>query len=207
MAIKKKPLYVNLLLDQSGSMGQVFKQTLEGFNTYVDKLKENKNPTFFTLTKFNDVSTKPSYVAKPIAKVPKLTNKNYTPQHQTPLYDAIGKTVSALERKISRDKLKGDILFVVTTDGYENASREYDRKKIAELVKEKTAKGWEFVFMGADIDAWGVSSGLGFQKGNTLRYASVDTVNTFEHLSGATQSYSCNVGGSRGQFFSQPANP
>lgn len=202
MATKKiKPLYVNLLLDQSGSMGSVYGETLQGFNSYVDKLKEQKNPTYFTLTKFNDKSCKPSYVAKPITKVPKLTNKNYKPEQQTPLYDAIGKTISALDRKITRDKLDGKILFVVTTDGYENASREYDRKKIAELVKEKTAKGWEFVFMGADIDAWGVSSGLGFQKGNTLRYASVDTVSNYANLAGATRSYSDNksVGG---QFFS-----
>lgn len=204
MATKKKNFYVNLLLDESGSMGSCFQATLTGYNSYVKQLTDSKNPTFFSLTKFNSNGCKPSFVAREVAKVPALSNKNYSPAGGTPLYDAIGKTIAAFDRKIARDKLKGNFLFVIQTDGNENASVEYDRATIFELIKQKTAKGWTFAFMGADMDAWKSASALGVNRQNTMSYASIDTVSAFKKLSDDSIRYSSNKArGASVDFFVQ----
>ena len=95
--------------------------------------------------------------------MPDLTQETYAPAELTPLYDAVGRTMTGLKGK------KG--VFVILTDGAENASVEYTQQQIFDMVTEQKKKGWEVVFLGADQDAWAASQVLGVDAGSTMSFA------------------------------------
>ena len=112
---------VSYILDETGSMMGFKTQTISGFNEYIKTLKADKLVKYkMTLTRFNSNSISIDYLDKPIADVPELTSDTYRPRDLTPLYDAIGKTITDIESKKAVGK---DILFVIMTDGQENASK------------------------------------------------------------------------------------
>ncbi|NIP23783.1 MAG: VWA domain-containing protein, partial [Phycisphaerae bacterium] len=117
---KKK--YVSFILDETGSMLSVKDQTISGYNEYLDTLKQEKD-VLFTLTKFNSAKVEVVYDAVKIKDVELLTADTYHPTATTPLYDAIGTTITSLE-KATKNK-KGKKLVVIQTDGLENASKEF----------------------------------------------------------------------------------
>jgi len=187
MAKDKKTL-VALVLDETGSMMSVKQQTISGYNEYVNDLR-SKGGFKFALTRFNSNKIDIGEM-QPIKKAISLDNEIYVPRATTPLYDAIGHTIKSIE------KYDGPVIFVVLTDGYENASREFTREQIFAIIQEKTKKGWTFVYLGADQDAWDVSQNLGFSQGNTLSYNSAKTYDTMRQVSINTINYS------GGDFFS-----
>jgi len=176
---------VNFLLDESGSMGSCLDQTISGFNEYISTLKKEKKRIKFTLTKFEGNNINIMWNNIDISKVPKLNTENYVPAGMTPLYDAIGRTVN-------KDKKDGKTLFVIMTDGYENASHEFTSDMVTELIKGQEKIGWTFVYLGADQDAWANSQKLGLSKGNTLAYCSMNTKKTYGMLANSTIGYAAN---------------
>lgn len=173
---------VTILLDESGSMNTNIGQTISGFNEYIDKLRKDKGKFLITLTKFNSNKTNVVYRNKNVKKVPKLSNESYRPNGVTPLYDAIGKTAIKKE--------KGNNLFIIITDGYENASKEYTLSDITTVIKDCEKLGWTFIYLGADQDAWANAKGYGLSKGNVMSFSSMQMGRTMSNLAGSTISYS-----------------
>ncbi len=151
------------ILDRSGSMAGIESDTIGGFNSFINKHKKNKN-TKVTTVLFDD-NYEVLYERKPIEEVSKLTPKEYYVRGCTALMDAIGKTISSLAKKIKNNK----VLFVITTDGLENASREYSKEKVRKLIEKHS--NWEFIYIGADIDSYSEASQIGIRTTNTANYS------------------------------------
>ena len=159
-----KNLLVSFLLDRTGSMINCLQGTITGFNEYINSLKvDKKNKYLFTLTQFDSDGIDIIHNKVKLDSVIKLDDKNYVPRAMTPLYDAIGKTIKELDKE-------SNVLMVIQTDGEENASKEFTKDKICDLIKAKTKNGWTFVYLGTNQDAWAVGSTLGFLKANTMSY-------------------------------------
>jgi len=190
-----KTMRVSFILDETGSMQTVKEATISGFNEYIDTLAKDKasENVLFTLTKFNANKIDIVLNNVEISKVPHLTGETYRPTDLTPLYDAIGKTINSLGGLKGK---KQHVLVVIQTDGLENASKEYDRKKIFDMINEKKDKGWAFIFLGADQDAYIVSESIGVSRGNTMSYNSQDTQKTLRGMADATVCYA-SAGGMR----------
>lgn len=185
------PTLVAFLLDETGSMSSCKQATISGFNEYVNTLKNSKNKISFTLTKFNSASKEVVYDCVDIKDVKELNDSNYVPNHNTPLYDAIGATIRATEK--NKDSKGKKVLVVIQTDGEENDSREFNQGKISDLIKEKEKSGWTFVFLGANIDAYKAASAIGVKASNTANYSTTKTDKVFRSMAMATQNYACNA--------------
>ena len=194
--------YVNVLIDESGSMQSVKSQIISGFNEYIQGLKKVKGKVRVSLTKFDSTGVKPEYVAKKRKEVPELTAETYSPGAMTPLYDAVGEMVRAVEK--TDIKKQDNVLVVIQTDGFENCSKEFTEFQIKSLVEEKTKDGWTFVYLGADQDAWAPAAKMGIAAANTLAYASTDTAQVVgDRLTRASVAYAANSKGTaKDDFFS-----
>lgn len=198
MAKKKvlKTTVVSFLLDETGSMTSIKDDTIGGFNTYLDSLKDpTYGPVDFTLVKFDSNKIEKVYVGVPVNKVVPLTSETYIPGASTPLIDAAYKIIKATEQVITERKDKPQILVVIQTDGQENASTEFTMQELNQLIKEKTAEGWQFVFLGAGIDAFSQAQQWGIAGQNALSYARGKSESTFQSLVGNTTRYRGGYGG------------
>ena len=160
----KKPndeMDIIFIMDRSGSMTGFSEDTIGGFNSFIEKEKDKDINTYVTTILFdNDYEI--LYERKEINKVEKLTDKQYWPRGSTALLDAIGKTITSFERKID-----GKALVVIMTDGYENASVEFSKKQIKEMIDKHD---WEFIYLGAEIDSYSEASQFGFSKSRIANY-------------------------------------
>lgn len=199
-------LYVSFILDETGSMQSVKSQTIAGFNEYIDNLKKDKASVkaHFTLTKFNSDKMQIVHNDVSLDCVERLNDNTYLPSALTPLYDAIGKTINALESSVKGKKSK--VLVIIQTDGQENASREYDRKKVFDLIEKKKGDGWTFAFLGADQDAYLASELIGISKGNTLNYNSSNTQKTLRGMAGSTVAFAAMPNQTTENLFSDKDN-
>lgn len=183
----KKPdeILATYILDESGSMSSNSKVVMDGFNEYMEHLKGMGNVKF-TFTKFNSSHVEVVYNGVDPKDVPALTYQNYMPQDLTPLYDAIGKTL------IDIDPKNRHVLVIIQTDGLENASKNFKRDDIFKMIQDKRQGGWEFVFLGADQDAYESGMQLGIAHGNIANY--VGASGTSDPLKQVTTSYRGAVG-------------
>jgi uncharacterized protein YegL len=195
LSVNNREVLVNVILDESGSMSSVRDQTIQGYNEYLHGLRQDpKNKYLVTLTKFDSTVNEPTcrvqYVAKPINEAPELTPDTYFPRGSTPLYDAIGGTIRAVEKSVNWRP----VLTIIVTDGEENASREFTLDTIKALIKEKEALGnWTFVYLGANQDAWRVGQQFGMSQHNTKTYAQGNVGATVQALSDQTVSYATSM--------------
>lgn len=166
---KKKATEIVFILDRSGSMSHLADDTIGGFNSFVkEQQKLDEGDAFLTLVLFDD-QYDIIYESKDIDEVPVLDNKTYYARGMTALNDAIGRTIASFKPKTKSSK----VVFVVTTDGYENASTEYKNKQIKELIEEKKLKkngAWEFLFLGANIDSFSVGDSYGVSAVHTSNF-------------------------------------
>ena len=169
---KNNTKYVSFLLDETGSMQEIKRDTMGGFNEYVETLKKDGGDIAFSLMSFNSNETKSRYVAEPIKKVASLTDDNYRPAAMTPLIDASVKIIKATAKAVKKRRDEPLVLVVIQTDGYENVSQKYTAADLATLVKEKTEAGWQFVFLGAGFDAFDAARNAGFRidRHKTVQY-------------------------------------
>ena len=158
-----------LILDKSGSMYGLEKDTIGGFNYMLDKQRESKLPVKVTAVMFNNtVST--IYERTELENVKNITDKEYTPQGTTALLDAVGNTLSQMKALPDIDAKGNKVLVVITTDGKENASKEWTYDKVKKLISELQEKNFEFVFLGANIDAAQTAQSIGIKKENAVKY-------------------------------------
>lgn len=179
-------LYVTLILDETGSMQSCKGAAIAGFNQYVATLRREPAETRFTLTLFNSSKTEVRYRAVPVSAVQDLDVETYRPGHTTPLYDAIGRTLSLSRQEAPAEARK---LCVILTDGLENASQEYTRKQIFDLIKAYEQDGWRFLYLGADHDVWTAGGSLGIAGDNRVSFCKLKIEETFTNLSEETARY------------------
>ena len=194
--MKEGYTHIAVVLDSSGSMGSIIGDTIGGFNTFLKAQKEAEGEATMTLVEF----AYPSYSAKrefhhgwdytgpkeaeinvnvkfdfqPIKAVPELSYENYRPNGGTPLLDTIGEVMSQTGRKLAAmpESLRpSKVLFVIITDGEENASHVYNFQKINEMIThQKMVYKWEFVFLGANQDAIKEGSKMGISMATSVSY-------------------------------------
>lgn len=155
---------VVFLLDRSGSMGGIEKDTIGGYNSYIDS-QRGKNVKVTTVL-FDD-KYEILHNREDINSIKKLTNKDYYVRGCTALLDAIGKTIREIE-----DKNPNKVIFIITTDGYENASTKYNKSQIKELIS--VHKDWKFMYIGADIDSYSEGRSLGIKDEFIANYKKTD---------------------------------
>lgn len=161
---KKKQLDVVFLLDRSGSMQGSETDTIGGYNSYLEQQRKNKYDTKITTVLFDD-QYELLHNREDITKVNNLTDKEYYVRGCTALLDAIGKTINNLDKKVKDNK----VLFVITTDGLENASKEYNKDIIKSLIEQH--HNWEFIYIGANIDSYGEGTSIGIPRKNISNYS------------------------------------
>ena len=161
--MKKNKMDIVFLLDKSGSMSGSESDTIGGYNSFLKKEKKNNCESLVTTVLF-DNSYSRIVDRVEISKVKNLTEGDYYVGGCTALYDAIGKTITEM------DKNKPDkVLFVITTDGLENASVEYSKQNIKSMIKKH--KNYEFIFLGAGIDSYSEGESIGIKRSNISNYS------------------------------------
>ena len=189
-----KRVFNLIIVDESGSMCVIEKQALMGLNETIETVKKMQGlhkdmEQRVTLITFDSSHKRYVFDNVPARATHKLTNKDYRPGGATPLYDAIGMTLSDLEAVAATHE---DATAVVTiiTDGYENSSTEYTGPKVAKMIEALKEKGWTFNFIGANIDVEKVSATLKID--NTMSWNS-DEEGTKEMYSKFRSSYTTHM--------------
>ena len=187
------------LLDRSGSMELLAADVIGGFNQYVNDQAGSPRKARLTAVQFDgDNAFEVICDARLIDDVPKLTSSIYVPRGMTPLYDAVGELIRTADQRLvarsERNEPKEDQLVIVFTDGCENASRNFDRTQVFDLINDRTDAGWTFVFMGANQDSYAEGRKIGMNDGNVQNYeASPESVEkAFASLSRASLEYQAN---------------
>ena len=154
------------ILDRSGSMANVRKDTIGGFNSFLKQQKKIDGDVKFTLAQF-DNKYELIYDNVDIKRVKKLDNDTFVPRGATALLDAIGRTINGMSRR----KKDETILIAILTDGYENDSREYNNDQINKLIKKCRKKDWAITFLAANEDAFKTAQQYGISINNTMSFA------------------------------------
>jgi len=185
---------INVIIDSSGSMSSLATDTIGGFNCFVAEQKLITGEVLFTLCTFNS-SYSLIHDAVPLTSISNLDKKAYFPSGGTALLDAMGKTIDSVGAKLAampEEDRPSKILFLIVTDGQENSSSTYTAAQVKSMVEhQKDVYNWEFVFMGANIDAIAEGNALGISTQNTMNYdaTSVGTKNLYRSISKSTTSY------------------
>ena len=191
-----EPTKLWFLLDRSGSMRRLTHDVTGGFNTFVADQAGEPGTAYLTLVQFD---TKDPFEiihdAARIEDVPELTADIYRPRGTTSLLDAIGDLIEHADRRIEVRSLDGrpaeDQLVVIFSDGQENASRRFDRARVADLISRRQEDGWEFVFMGANQDSYLEAGRVGVAQESISNFdaTSAGTVAAFQSISRAMTEY------------------
>ena len=170
--MKNKSTELVFIIDKSGSMSGLEKDTIGGFNSMIEQQKMGEGECFVTTVLFNG-----EYFLLhdriPVENVPRMTERDYTVYGCTALYDAVGSTVEHIEKihkYIRCEDIPSKIMFVITTDGMENASKRFGGASVKSLIEKKKKEDWEFVFIGANIDAFEVAEDIGIGKNRAANY-------------------------------------
>lgn len=187
---------ITIILDRSGSMASIKKDTIGGFNSFVDDQKKDNPTAKLSLVQF-DHEYKIDYDGEPIQEIKNLSEKTFQPRGSTALYDAMGKAINAAGDRFSsmeeQDRPE-KVIFVIMTDGGENSSFEFTGPEVQEMVgiQQKTYS-WEFIFLGAspdfeEVQTW--ASSVGIRTDSCANYLDINTTETYGVLSDKVTSFS-----------------
>ena len=181
------------ILDRSGSMAGLESDTIGGFNGMIEKQKKEDGECFVSTILFDHVS-EVLHDRLPLSKVPMLTDRDYTVRGCTALRDALGHAIhhiSNIHKYARKEDVPSQTLFVMITDGYENASRDYSAREIRNMISEKKELGWEFIFIGANIDAVTAAGEYGIAADRAVNYHSdeMGTKVVYQNLSSTISGY------------------
>jgi uncharacterized protein YegL len=161
------------ILDRSGSMSGLEADTIGGFNSLIEKQKKQPGQCYVTTILFDNV-TEVIHDRVELSQVQPMTDEDYTVRGCTALLDAVGSAIhhiSHIHHYARPEDVPEHTMFVITTDGMENASHRYDGARVKQMVEhEKEKYGWEFLFLGANIDAVGTASRFGIGADRAVNY-------------------------------------
>lgn len=194
-----------VVLDRSGSMDGIKDDTIGGFNTFLEKQKEVPGEAAFTLVQFDDRYEVISNAVQ-LSDAKPLTRETFVPRGSTALLDAIGRTINQSGKRLADLKEEDrpeKVIFVIVTDGQENASKEFSHARINEMIAtQRDTYKWEFVFLGANQDAISTATAVGIKAANAMTFAAAPfsggvgsafcstSANIASYRSGAAQSAS-----------------
>lgn len=214
--MKEGYTHIAVVLDSSGSMGSIFDDTVAGFNHFLKAQKEAPGEATFTLVEFAQPEFrggwnqpgnildfgKPDGVQvnikldfMPIKAVPELNRTNYVPSGGTPLLDTIAETIKRTGKSLAAmpESLRpSKVLFVIITDGEENASKVYNHQRVMEMIQHQSiVYKWEFMYLGANQDAIQVGASFGISRGRSMSYGvSADAIgSTYGVLASKTMAF------------------
>ena len=186
------------ILDCSGSMAGLETDTIGGFNSMIEKQKKEAGEALVSTVLFANDSTV-IHDRLPLSEVPPLTEKEYFTCGCTALLDAVGGAIhhiGNIHKYARREDVPEKTMFIITTDGYENASRRYDYERVRRMIERQKEKyGWEFLFLGANIDAVETARHFGIGADRAVNYHSdhEGTQLNYEVLSEAVSAVRCSV--------------
>ncbi len=171
--MKKGLTELVFIIDRSGSMHGLEKDTIGGFNAMIDQQKKADGEANVTTVFFDD-HYEVIHDRFPLDAVKPITEQEYFTRGCTALLDAIGRSVAAMvntQKHLPEEYRAEKVIFMITTDGYENASREYDYAKVRRMIEQQKEKyGWEFLFLGANIDAVSEARKFGISEDRAVEY-------------------------------------
>ena len=180
------------IIDRSGSMSGLEGDTIGGFNSMLEKQKKEAGDVFVTTVLFDDKCEALHYRVD-IKKLEPITAEDYYVRGCTALLDAVGKTILMIkqdQKAASKEERADNVLFVITTDGLENASKEFTYEKIKKMIEKQTEKhGWKFLFLGANIDAAAEAARVGISARYSAKY-SADAEGTQKNFEGVCKAAS-----------------
>ena len=181
------------ILDRSGSMSGLEKDTIGGYNSMLQKQRKSEKGEVYVTTVLFDDRYELLYDRVSLNKMKSITEKEYYVRGSTALLDAVGKTISqvkANQNSLKKNERAKKVMFVIITDGEENASKEYTAEKVKKMIEEqKKTEKWEFLFLGANIDAVSTAKRFGIDSSRAVRYNSdsIGTKKNFEVLNEAVE--------------------
>ena len=161
------------ILDRSGSMSGLERDTIGGFNSMIEKQKKEAGEAVVSTVLFDNESVV-IHDRLPLSKVPPMTEEEYFTRGCTALLDALGGAIHHIgnvHKYARKEDVPEKTMFIITTDGYENASRRYDYHKVRKMIERQKEKyGWEFLFLGANIDAAAEAKRFGISADRAVNY-------------------------------------
>ncbi len=187
-------LYVHVLLDRSGSMESCRQQTIDAFNSYVANVAgQAPQGARLSLTIFDSESIDHVYLATRIADVPTLTHDTFVPRGSTPLFDAVAKVVSAIDKVTLLPDER--VAFIIVTDGQENASREMTAEAVRKMIADRQERGnWLVQYLGANQDAWAAGAQIGVGGAHSLNYAASAIAPAMASAAASVRRFSTSMG-------------
>lgn len=209
--MKSRYTHIVVILDRTGSMEIVREDTIGGFNRFLRDQRKEPGDATMTLVQFDSQDAYEVLADfSPLAEVNELTAATYIPRAMTPLLDAIGRGINDIGAKLDatpEDERPEKVIFVILTDGLENASKEFSRTKVLEMIRRQQDEyQWKFVYIGANQDAIQEGAAIGISKGNTMTYAHnrAGTQAAFASVSRGMGEYRCSASaaiGLRTEYF------
>jgi len=165
------------IIDRSGSMSSIKNDAIGGFNSFLQEQKDFPGEATLTLIQFDD-EYEIVHENRKIEEVPELTALTYQPRGCTALLDAIGRTVDSTGKRLANME-EGNrpekVIVAILTDGEENSSREYSSSKVKEMIEHQKEKyNWEFIYLGANQDAFAEASKIGISSIDTVSFAATN---------------------------------
>lgn len=179
------------ILDKSGSMYSRTADTIGGFNSMIAEQKAEEGQALVTTILFSD-GLQTLHDRKDLQEITELTTRDYVASGSTALYDAIGYAIDHIKNihKYAREEDRPEkTLFVITTDGMENASKRYSLSDVHSLIKEREECGWQFVFVAANIDAVETGASMGVDERYCSNYAVGDELHMYRAMSAMVSDY------------------
>lgn len=189
----KDATHITILLDRSGSMESVKDETISGYNAFIKEQKEAGDNASLTLVQFDSQGIDTLQECTPIQAVPNLNTDTFQPRGMTPLLDALGRTIESAGKSLAAipEASRPDkVVFVIITDGQENASHSFSKGRIKEMIEHQTnAYKWQFVYLGANQDAFTEAGDIGIAAAAAANYVGAATEDAFAVASANVGSY------------------